>query len=209
MKIKKSTIITTLFPLIFMILPCAADDGAAEVFYAFLDGLEEEGLIEEGGEIIHFEDYSNELAQMRYYRWSPFTEAERFVMSAVISMDSAIERPNYYDAGCGIVFNSLDKENHLLISTRMDGYIYTTGYKYNTEFSYEKHKYGNVSPQKTFEFVMIADKSSVTVYIDGQRIFRNSGITSFGPKVGFAVLSGANADFGTRCTFNDVYTYVW
>ena len=205
----KFKFIFLIFVFLFLsVLPAAANDNA-EVFFSLLDEFEQEELIRGDGETISYGDYEDELPLLNYYRWTPFTEAENFVLSADISWVSSVERPTFSGTGCGVIFNSKDKGNHLLLSIRADGHVYITGYKDSTSFSYKKYKFGNNSPNGSIHLDLIVENKKAIVFIDGRRMFTNSALSSFGEKVGFATISGTNLDFGTKCNYSNIFMYKW
>ena len=208
MRLKNFFISVLFISLFIFVLPAAANDNA-EVFFSLLDEFEQEELIEGDGETISYGDYSDELPMFNYYRWGPFTEAENFVLSADIAWDSAVERPTFNGSGCGVIFNSKDKGNHLLLTPRADGYVYITGYKDYTSFSYEKYQFGSTSPRGQIHLDLILAGNKAVVYVDGRRIFTNSDLPIYGEKVGFATMSGSNTNFGTKCDYGNIFMYKW
>ena len=58
--------------------------------------------------------------------------------------------------------------------------------------------------------VLVVNEEKATVYIDGSKIgeARSVPILDEGG-LAFTVFSGTNKDYGTRCTFQNVYYYTW
>ncbi len=205
-----------LFAFLLMVMLCAAgsvfaqDEEVEEAFYAFLEELEDDGLIKTNGTSTYYGDYEDEWAQIDYYQWLTFQHADRFVFSANISWASGSSTPNNYAAGCGVVFNSASgNANHLLASIRMDGNIYFDGIRNYKYLSYGKYGYGRPSVKGSADFVLVVDNDKATIYLDGQRVVRKADLPIMGDGVGLATLSGTNRDFGTRCTYKDIYFYTW
>ena len=189
----------------------AQDDEAEENFYNFLDELVEDRIIPDtDGSTTYYGDYDDEWAQIDYYQWVTFENAERFVLSANVSWTSASQTPNNYAAGCGIIFNAgSGSANHLLASIRMDGLVYFTGYRNNNWLSYGTYRYGRASTKGTADLVLVVDNDRAWVYLDGQRIVSKANLQIMGDSVGLCTLSGTNRDFGTRCEYKDIYFYTW
>ena len=99
--------------------------------------------------------------------------------------------------------------NHLLASIRMDGMIYFTGFRNSNHLSYGTYRYGKNSIKGSADFVVVVDNDKATVYIDGERVVRKADLPIMGDGVGLSTLSGTNKDFGTRCTWKDIFMYKW
>ena len=188
----------------------AQDEDAEDAFLEFLSELEEDGLIDGDGTYTSYGDYEDEWAQIDYYQWLTFEHADRFVFAANMSWASASDRPNNFSAGCGIVFNSATGNvNHLLASVRMDGNVYIDGIRNYQYLSYGKYKYGPASTKGSVDFAIVVDNDKATVFLDGQRFVRKADLPIMGDGVGIATLSGTNKDYGTRCTYEDIFFYTW
>lgn len=211
----RRSFITLLFVLLLAVSLCgaaAAQDSAAEdAFYDLLDELEDDGLIgTTDGEATYYGDYEDAWAQIDYYQWITFQHADRFVFSADVSWASASTTPNNYAAGCGLVFNEGDGTvNHLLASVRMDGNIYFSGIRNYNYLSYGSYKYGSASTKGSARFTVVVDNDRATIFLDGRRIVRKADLPVMGNGVGLATLSGTNKDYGTRCTWKDIFFYTW
>ena len=207
--------ITLLLVLLLAFSLCgiaAAQNSAAEdAFYDLLDELEDDGLIgSTDGDATYYGDYEDAWAQIDYYQWITFQNADRFVFSADVSWASASTTPNNYAAGCGLVFNEGDGTvNHLLASVRMDGNIYFSGIRNYNYLSYGAYKYGSASTKGSAKFTVVVDNDRATIFLDGRRIVRKADLPVMGDGVGLATLSGTNKDYGTRCTWKDIFFYTW
>ena len=192
----------------------SAQDGIPEeadkAFWEILGKLEENGEIESGGNSTYYGDYEDEWAQLSWYQWITFEKAERFVLSSTLSWDSASQTPNNFESGCGVIFNGSDtSDDHLLASLRMDGLIYFTGKRNHQDLSYGTYKFGSPSIKKTVDLVLVVDRDKASVYVDGQRVVRKANMYDMGDAVGLCTLSGTNKDFGTRCSWKDIFFYTW
>lgn len=210
----RKSIFTLLFVLLLAVSVCgsvfAQNSDAEDAFWDFLDELEEDGLISGDGSATYYGDYENAWAQIDYYQWVTFEEADRFVFSANVSWASASSTPNFFDAGCGLIFHEGEgNSNHLMASIRMDGNIYFTGFRNYNYLSYGQYKYGQASTKGSANFIVVVDRDKATIYMDGKRIVRKADLPMMGEGVGIATLSGTNKDYGTRCTWEDIYFYKW
>ena len=184
---------------------------AEKAFDNTLESLRKEGRIPAaGGSSTYWGDYEDEWAQLGWYQWITFENSNHFVFSANVSWASASQTPNNFESGCGLIYNiGNGNSNHLMASIRMDGLVYFTGFRNNNYLSYGTYKYGKASTSGSADFVVVVDNDKATVYIDGQRIVQKAELPVMGNGVGLCTLSGTNKDFGTRCTWKDIYVYTW
>ena len=70
-------------------------------------------------------DFDESWAQIDWYQWS-YTgySPTDFVIRANAAWDSASERANLFNSGCGFVFREDGTDNHYLAYLGMDGYVY-------------------------------------------------------------------------------------
>lgn len=192
---------------VFAQIPEEAD----EAFHDLLSELHEDRVVSDiSGDYTYYGDYEDEWAQIDYYQWVTFEQSNRFVLSANISWQSASQTPNYFAAGCGVIFNEGDgNSNHLLASIRMDGLVYFTGYRNHNYLSYGTYRYGPASTKGSYDFVLVVDNGKASVYLDGRRIVQKAELPVMGDGVGLCTLSGTNKDYGTRCTYKDIFFYSW
>ena len=199
--------------LTFSALPAAAQipEKANKDFHQFLDKLAAEGVIATAdGDATYYGDYENEWAQINWYQWINFENSNRFVLSANVSWASASQTPNNFASGCGVIFNAgSGSDSYLLASIRMDGLLYINGARNRQDVSYGTYRYGSASTKGSTDFVMVVDNGKASFYMDGQRIVRKAELLVMGDNVGLATLSGTNKDFGTRCTWKDIFFYTW
>ena len=184
-----------------MIRPVQADEipaAAEKAFGSTLEKLKKDGIISSAdGKSTYWGDYTDEWAQIGWYQWITFEHTNRFVFSANVSWDSASQTPNNFESGCGLIYNiGNGNSNHLLASIRMDGMIYFTGFRNSNHLSYGTYRYGKNSIKGSADLVVVVDndKADLPVMGDG---------------VGLSTLSGTNKDFGTRCTWKDIFMYNW
>ena len=188
-----------------------ASSEAEEAFDKTLETLKIDGKIPSGNGIkTYWGDYEDEWAQIGWYQWTVFENLNRFVFSANVSWDSGSDKPNNFQSGCGLIFNSgSGNSNHLMASIRMDGLIYFTGMRGYNDLSYGTYSYGKPSIKGNADFVIVVDNDQATIYVDGQRIVQKANLPVMGDEIGLCTLSGTNKDFGTRCTWKDIYVYTW
>lgn len=214
---QKAMMVLFAFVLIALPLITVRSANAQEVsgprarFDDFIAKLKKEGVIADTeGETVSYGDYEDEWAQINWYQWITFEQAERFVIGMNMAWSSASQTPNNFISGCGVIFNSgTTSSDYLLASVRMDGLIYFNGARNNRELSYGSYRYGPASTKGSTDFVMVVDHDKAAIYMDGQRVVRKADMQVMGDYVGLCTLSGTNKDYGTRCTYKDIFFYTW
>lgn len=116
--------------------------------------------------------------------------------------------------GITAVFAQIPEEadeafHNLLASIRMDGLVYFTGYRNHQHLSYGTYRYGKASTKGSADFVLVVDNGKASVYLDGRRVVQKAELPVMGDGVGLCTLSGTNKDYGTRCTYKDIFFYSW
>ncbi len=184
---------------------------AEDDFRGLIAFLKDRGVIPSVNGTVHFqEDYKSEWAQINWYQWETFDQAQNFVISTDIEWESASNTPNFADSGCGFVLRSQDTNNNLYAALNMDGKVHFGGIKSGSWLSYGSYPYGQHSTKGKAQFVVIANGDTLTAYVDGAPVGQQKNLAILQPGgLAFSVWSGTNKDFGTRCTFKNVYYYVW
>ena len=184
---------------------------AENEFRDLIAEFKEDGVIpNSSGKFYFHEDYKAEWAQINWYQWESFDTAQNFVISADIDWKSASDTPNYGSAGCGFVFRSQDTNNNLYGSVNMDGKVHFGGFKSGNILNYPAYNYGPASTRGTAQFILVVNGEQAFAYVDGSKVSSQYGLAVTGPgMLAFNVMSGTNKDFGTRCTFRNIYYYVW
>ncbi|MBR6089851.1 MAG: hypothetical protein IKP86_07950 [Anaerolineaceae bacterium] len=174
--------------------------------------LQKQGVIPETDGVYRFhENYEEEWAQINWYQWTPFDSAANFVISSKIKWSSGSGTPNYDSSGCGFVFrNTNNLENYLYASLNMDGMLHIGGNRGWNSLMYKPQKYGTYSTKGEAELVIAAYNDRLYVYVNGAPIaqIRDIPLTESGD-LAFVIMSGTNKDYGIRCTFSDIYYYIW
>ena len=180
-------------------------------FLNTLQQLEENGTIPlSEGQITSYGDFFDNYTNMGTAKYYTITEADHFVLSSKISWLSAFSAPNGAVSGCGFIFGAgSDAKNYLMASIRMNGNIYFNGFNNGNRLSYGQQYVTTPSIQGEGYLTLVVEGSSVSIYFKGNQIFNRSDVVIPGNSLGFAILSGTNKDFGTQCTFEDIFLYTW
>lgn len=180
-------------------------------FLNTLQQLKENGSIPVSeGQITSYASFSDSYTNMGTAKYYTITEADHFVLSSKISWLSAFSAPNGAVSGCGFIFGAgSDANNYLMTSIRMNGYIYFNGLNNGNRLSYGQQYVTTPSMQGEGLLTLIVDGSSVSIYFNGNLVSNRNDVVIPGNGIGFSILSGTNKDFGTQCTFEDIFLYTW
>ncbi len=186
-------------------------ESADNEFHSLIDDLKQSGAVPDSkGSYYFHEDYTQEWARINWFKWQPFASAKNFVISADISWQSASRTPNYAESGCGFVMRETDNSNYLYAGVRLDGKAYLGGMRKGNRLSYGSFNFGTYSYKGDARFVLVVNENKMTAYVDGARMGKQMDIlVDDNGDLAFAVWSGTNKDYGIRCTFRNVFYYVW
>ncbi|MFZ5808823.1 MAG: hypothetical protein ACOY16_06030 [Chloroflexota bacterium] len=175
--------------------------------------LYEEGFISSSqGSVKNLSDFSEAWAQLDWYRWWYQLDERKysnFVLSFDAEMKSASDKANWDFAGCGIVFHTIDKDNHYVLIIAQDGTL-TLSRRVNDvgQVVKKSKQYTTSIPVENIHVVLAVDGIQVVVLINGSEVLsaRDSilGSKLSKGKIGFSVLSGTNKGYGTRCSMKNI-----
>ena len=158
------------------------------------------------GAYYRVQDFTGEWAKLSYYHWWPLNrKPTNFAIRADVSWESAVPLGNPSKSGCGFVFHENGPGDLHLSFLSMDGYARN----YRTEKNVVSDLKGNYAgkfnyPGDKAQIMLVVDYQWITVFINGKQVVRFQDDRLNGGGLAFAVASGSNNDFGTRCTFQNV-----
>ena len=207
----KNIIYLTILAMIFLTINAIPAFADTQVFNDVLEQLRNDEIIPRvRGQVVSFGNYEDEFAVMEHYQWFPIVNADNFVFSANISWLSSLPATNGSAAGCGVVFGADPlSTDHLMASVRMDGHAYLSGISASQPLRFIDYFFGYPTIQGDVDFVLIVNGDQASIYINGVKLGTRSAIVTYGNAIGLATLAGTNYQFGTRCTWNDIYLYTW
>jgi hypothetical protein len=158
------------------------------------------------GSYYRVQDFTGEWAKLSYYHWWPLNrKPTNFAIRADITWDSAMPNANPSKAGCGFVFHENGADNLHFSYLSMDGYV--RNYRMDKKiFSDLKANWAGKFnyPSDSAKFMLVVDYQWITVFVNDKQIVRFQDDRLKGGGLAYAVSSGSNNDFGTRCTFENV-----
>ena len=179
----------------------------SQELYNFVLELKKQGVITRTDGTYHsISNFDESWAQLLWYQyWSTEYSPADFVISAHTEWESASRVADWYASGCGFVFRETDENNHYLIYLALDGNVYLKAYVDGEFHELGKEYYGQIDfVQDQADVLLAVDGSQITYFINGKQVFQreNSELSSGG--LYLTVVSGTNADFGTRCQITDI-----
>jgi len=164
------------------------------------------------GRYVWIKDYTEELDQINYFGGTYFTDINTtdVVMVADVAWESADERTNKKNSGCGFYFGYTDDpvKYHVLLFS-LDGNVKLFRL-WNTKYieAIGSGFYRSIDIMAgEVELMLILQDKKVQGFVNGRHIFERPNQKVAEGHVGFTVSSGINTGFGTRCTFTNVM--VW
>lgn len=171
-------------------------------------------LSTEEGEFIKYADFSEEWAQLGWYwRWTYEDEPTNFYMSGHLKWSSAYRSADL--SGCGFVFAEQENGDHYAVFLDRSKVLFV-----QTEYYYQpigatrgtgRVNFGNPFDQPVeAHLTLIVNDAYAYVLVDGEVVgeYTLSQSKILTGKVGLALLSGTNKDFGTRCEITDLHLWI-
>lgn len=179
----------------------------AQAMLGIVQQLYDEGIIRvKEGEYHRLEDFDESWAQLGYYQWwkTGFTP-ENFILSADIAWQSASDRANWPEAGCGIVFSEDGESDHHLAYLSLDGFGRLAQISKGQWKNLAAHRYGTLSvPDGNAKIMLVVYEQRINFYVNGQRVANAYDGSLDAGNLALTLLSGTNKDFGTRCQMTNI-----
>ena len=172
-----------------------------------------EGYLSQGGG--YYEpllDFFREWAQINWYQWYATGKAPTdFVVRAEVVWQSASDKANWFNSGCGFVFRETpragadDLINHYLAYLGLDGVVYMSRQLDSQFTALGEARYGRVTlPDGQANIMLAVEGSTFHFFVNDEHVLtREDGFLTSGA-LSYTLLSGTNRDFGTRCEMTSV-----
>ena len=165
------------------------------------------------GKVEELDDFSDDWAQLGWYRWAPLNETvDDFFLSAHFKWTSAYRSADL--SGCGFAFAIQDDNDHYAVFLDRSKVYFVETAEYYRPFSPTRGTarvdFGNPFDQPVeADFALIVKGTSAYVLVDGELLGEYTLAQSKNLRggLGLTLLSGTNKDFGTRCEMTDIH--VW
>lgn len=194
--------------------PTSTPDLAAtkqvESWQADLQQFTEPGYLDNSaGDFKGYKDFSEEWAQINWYKWWPFEKIESdFMFGAHYKWSTSSSTPD--ESGCGIVFGVQPNEDHyavvldrgrILFLMARGSHVYEVG---KTSGS-GRVNFGNPAEA---DFLLLVQGQKAYVLVDGKATsYTLSADQVSTGAMAYTVLSGTNRGYGTRCEISNIH--IW
>jgi hypothetical protein len=189
----------------------ASATAAVQSFLKVMDDLKKDGAVRStDGEYLRLDDFDESWAQIGWYQWYHTSEApENFVISADAAWDSASDKSNWPEAGCGFVYAEKDSNNHSLAYLGLDGFVRLGQTVNGNGRLLSVNKYGKLDiPAGNARIMLVVDGKRVTFYVNGHKVTSAQDGRAGAGDLAYTILSGTNKGFGTRCHLTNIVLYV-
>lgn len=181
----------------------------ASYMKADLEELHDDGYLNTtDGEYFLLRDFTESWAQINWVNAYPTGyETADFVLRGEVSWEMASTSGNFKNTGCGFYWGldenaknyyvavlALDGTARVFIAKEPSQYLGTAGSGY----------YGRIDPMKgSAEIMIIVEEGTIQFFVNGERAMKRENQYELEGFLAYAISSGTNAGFGTRCEFTD------
>ncbi|HEX2998016.1 MAG TPA: hypothetical protein VHP14_24540 [Anaerolineales bacterium] len=168
------------------------------------------------GKFKEYDDFHEDWAQLGWYSsWKFKDTASDFYMKAHFKWSSAYRSADL--SGCGFIFALQDNENgdhYAVFLDRSKVYFVVTGYYYepfNPTHGTGRVKFDNPADHPVeADFTLIVKGTTAYVLVDEELVgeYTLSASKPLDGRLGLALLSGTNKDYGTRCTMTNLHAWI-
>ena len=186
----------------------------AEEMSGLIQQLYDDGIIRQvDGAYLRLEDFDQSVAKINYLFTYPTNfEAENFVISSNIEWNSASDKANWPTSGCGFYYSNSNPDEFTLgeTSLRLDGFAVVDRWTKGDAKVLDANKSSNITvPDGQANLMVVVYEQRVAVYVNGTKVVTAyDGLIEPG-LLGFTVISGTNAGFGTRCKFSEIDLWIF
>jgi hypothetical protein len=190
-----------------------AKTAIADPMFALAEQLQADGLLVNiAGEYESLPDTVESNAKLNYiFYYSPgvVLSPSNFILRANLAWESASDKANWWNSGCGFLFRVADFDNFYGVWLQLDGYVEFKRQVSDRWLPTQRSYYGLMdTPKGEAEMVLIVEGEWITVLINGVETGRwwDSGVAH--GDLFFTMQSGTNKDYGTRCTTTDIELWI-
>lgn len=183
-----------------------------ENFANVIGQLMEEGVVGTNeGDYYRLDDFDESWAQIGYYQWwNTGFSAENFVLSADVAWQSASDKANWPQAGCGIVFSEDDRNDHHLAYLSLEGYGVLARIAKGEWQTLAAQPYGKVEiPDGNAKLMLVVYNKKLNFYVNEKHVTNAYDNSVDSGIIALTLLSGTNKDFGTHCEMSNIHLWIF
>jgi hypothetical protein len=165
------------------------------------------------GEYLQIDDFQESFAMIDWVQsyLTDIEELNNFIIRSYIAWETAKRGANIDLSGCGFWFGvDKDLENFHEVIIALDGHVNFSRCLNNCLYieTIAKKYFGKIDyMQGEAELIIIVEGGTIRALINGEHILVLHNQKKLKGDLHYAISSGTNAGFGTRCTFTD--TEIW
>lgn len=175
---------------------------------AVAEKLVEAGILTRStGRIKQLPDFNEEWAQINWYTYyRTRTSPEDFIIRADASWESASDKANWWNSGCGFVFREEDVDNHYLAYLDLDGFAHLDRARNGSmaRLGLSNGSYPVVKPADQANIMLVVEGNYLHFFVDGFLMLSRQDLSFSEGNLALTLLSGTNKDFGTRCEMSNI-----
>ena len=158
------------------------------------------------GKYFALRDFYESWAQLNWYTYQDTGYAPaNFVVRADAQWQSASDKADWWNSGCGFVFREQDVDNHYLAYLGLDGWVYFSAFRNGNFVDLGGARYGKVGvPSGGALLTLMVDGDKFTFFVNGERVYSKVDQAFASGRLAMTLLSGTNKDYGTRCLMKNV-----
>lgn len=183
-------------------MTAVADPAYNEVAYLYDNGY----INSMDGVYFPLDDFRESWAQMNYFDiWPTGYAPSNFVLSTDIEWESASDKANWFNSGCGFVFR-LDPAvgGYYIVFLTLDGNVGLSRWQNGSSVYRDQRYYGKLEvPNGEARLTITADGDNINIFVNGKHVLRRNDSAFADGYLGYSLVSGTNKDFGTRCTMTN------
>jgi hypothetical protein len=160
-------------------------------------------------------------AQSNYWIWYPIEDGgshQDFAMGADVSWEAASESSNWWNTGCGFFIRPREDDGlgGYFVAQTADGLPWLLWWKPGAQYlvdllrpaSYDYFSNASAGERTGSQHIVAIVQGPTLRFLvnDDQKIYRDD-VTERAGFVGAVVVSGTNKDYGTRCSFTNLWLY--
>ena len=178
--------------------------------------LKEEGYLSStAGDWHKIDNFDQSLAETNgYYWWNTGLQAVDFVIQANAEWWSADETSSLFNAGCGFIFRSIDKQNRMAAILTLDGkarFDRLDNGEWRTPILSDSVPVNALNDRA--QLMLIVQENKLTFFKDDVELLSIEEDLLSSPKfqggdLAFTLMSGTDIGFGTHCKLTDIELWI-
>lgn len=170
--------------------------------------LSEAGILTSStGKRKRLQNFSQEWAQINWYTYYRTRNSPSdFIIRADASWESASDKANWWNSGCGFVFREEDVDNHYLAYLDLNGFATLDRVRNGSMANLGRSNisYPIEKPADSANLMLVVEGSSIHFFVDGFLMLTRQDLSFSEGNLALTLLSGTNKDYGTRCEMTNI-----